>query len=599
MPETGSQNPRDFETAQAAAPKAATAAPTAAPAVKPEPEPASPKTTEPEATRAPAPVIPVSPAPAQAAVVLPPMAPVVVVDRPSSFGPQWAGPGRVANPVVLVASGLAGVAAAAALPWDRPGVGWFITAAAVAAGTVAAAWSSNAERAPDRGDPAVRPTGAERPSYRPGPLVRAAWASAALALVAVGALRAASWLFVLCVLAALVCGSLAVAGGRSARGLFLGAVAVPIATLRGLPWTARGLRSVRGRAGGSAVRTAASVIVGIALLLIFGALLAGADAAFATVLKDVLPTVDVGVVGRWLFSFVVVALATLGTCFLAIAPPAFDGALTERRPLRRLEWAMPVGGLVVLFATFVGVQATVLFGGGEHVLRTAGLTYAEYARSGFWQLLVVTALTLVVLAVAARKAARETLADRIWLRVVLGALAGLTLVIVASALSRMWAYERAYGFTQLRLLVSVCEVWLGVVFILVLAAGIRLRGHAMWLPRAVVGTAVVALLGIAAVNPDRFIAEQNLVRYEETKNIDLDYLSTLSADAVPVLDRLPEPLRTCVLEEIAADLDSRGPDDWREWNLGRMQARNILGDYKTPGLTLSDSCYTLRMSTRS
>ena len=44
----------------------------------------------------------------------------------------------------------------------------------------------------------------------------------------------------------------------------------------------------------------------------------------------------------------------------------------------------------------------------SYVLRTAGLTYAEYARGGFWQLLVVTGLTLAVIAVAARKAPRET-----------------------------------------------------------------------------------------------------------------------------------------------------------------------------------------------
>jgi len=245
------------------------------------------------------------------------------------------------------------------------------------------------------------------------------------------------------------------------------------------------------------------------------------------------------------------------------------------------------------------VQATILFGGGDHVLRTAGLTYAEYARSGFWQLLAVTVLTLVVLGVAARKAARETPADRIWLRALLGGLAALALVVVASALSRMWAYEQAYGFTQLRLLVSVCEVWLGVVFVFVLVAGIRLHVHAMWLPRAVVGTAVVALLGIAALNPDRFIAEQNLIRYDRTGNIDLDYLSQLSADAVPVLDRLPEPQRGCVLMDIDADLDRTGPDEWREWNLGRTQARATLADYRAPDRSRENFCRDLRRSTRS
>jgi hypothetical protein len=251
--------------------------------------------------------------------------------------------------------------------------------------------------------------------------------------------------------------------------------------------------------------------------------------------------------------------------------------------VRRIEWGLPVGALVLLFAGFVAVQATVLFGGRDYVLRTAGLTAAEYARSGFWQLLVVTVLTLGVLAVAAHLASRETVADRVWLRALLGALAALTLVIVASALSRMWAYEQAYGFTRLRLLVGVCEIWLGVVFLLVMAAGVRLRGRSTWLPSAVLGTAVAALLGIAVLNPDRYIAEQNVIRFNDTQYIDLYYLRDLSADAVPALDRLPEPYRSCALDENFRELkEAEATEEWRYWNLGRTQARSILSDFASP-----------------
>ena len=276
-------------------------------------------------------------------------------------------------------------------------------------------------------------------------------------------------------------------------------------------------------------------------------------------------------------------LATLAACFLALAPPTFDGTSVRRTGVRRIEWALPVGALVLLFAAFVAVQATVLFGGRDYVLRTAGLTAAEYARSGFWQLLVVTVLTLVVLAVAAHLASRETVTDRIWLRALLGSLSALTLVIVASALSRMWAYEQAYGFTELRLLVGVCEIWLGVVFLLVMAAGVRLRGRSTWLPSAVLGTAVLALLGIAVLNPDRYIAEQNAIRFADTGYIDLYYLRDLSPDAVPALDRLPEPYRSCALDENNRKLkNSEASEEWRHWNFGRARARSILADFVSP-----------------
>jgi hypothetical protein len=108
---------------------------------------------------------------------------------------------------------------------------------------------------------------------------------------------------------------------------------------------------------------------------------------------------------------------------------------------------------------------------------------------------------------------------------------------------------------------------------MILIAGIRLTGT--WLPRAVVAAAVLALLGLAGADPDRLIADHNVTRYEQTGRIDTSYLSTLSADAVPALDRLTGENRDCALTPINIDLREQ-PDDWRGWNLGRYQARDLL-----------------------
>ena len=81
-------------------------------------------------------------------------------------------------------------------------------------------------------------------------------------------------------------------------------------------------------------------------------------------------------------------------------------------------------------------------------------------------------------------------------------------MVVASALHRMDVYADTYGLTRLRLLVALCEVWFGLVFLMVLVAGIRLR--AAWLARAVVAAGVLALLGLAAANPDGLIADRNI-----------------------------------------------------------------------------------------
>src|SRR6185436_14056546 len=214
----------------------------------------------------------------------------------------------------------------------------------------------------------------------------------------------------------------------------------------------------------------------------------------------------------------------------------------------------------------------------EYVRRTAGLTYAEHARSGFWQLTVVTILTLAVIAVAARKAPRETGGDRAAMRLALGALAVLALVVVASALARMAAYEDAYGLTRLRLLVFACELWFGSIFVMVLVAGAGLRPFGRqkggWLPRTVFGAGVAMLLGLALLNPDRLIADRNVDRYENGGRLDVWYVGGLSADAAPALKRLPPRLRDCALQRIARDLFDE-KDAWYEFNAGRSTARSI------------------------
>jgi hypothetical protein len=236
------------------------------------------------------------------------------------------------------------------------------------------------------------------------------------------------------------------------------------------------------------------------------------------------------------------------------------------RPVaRRYEWLVPVLLVDAVFLVFLAAQATANFGGHEYLERITGLTYAEYVHQGFGQLTVATALTLLVVWAAARKAPRVTTADTAWLRASLGLLCLLTLVVVASALYRMHVYQEAYGFTELRLLVDVFEGWLGLLVIGVMVAGVTMR--ASWLPRAALLSGASLLLGLAALNPDAWIAQRNIDRYAETGKVDWVHLQGLSDDAVPVLATLPDDVVGCALAD-------RRPsnDDWLEWNLGRHRA---------------------------
>jgi two-component system sensor histidine kinase BaeS len=396
-------------------------------------------------------------------------------------------------------------------------------------------------------------------------------AALCLLLAATVVVRDADWIVLLCLLAGAAVCMAGLVNGRTLQAFVLAGVAWPLAGLRGLPWLGRSVRAVTGLGtSAAALRTAVLSVLGVA---VFGLLFASADAVFAEWAGALVPDLQLDSFVLRAFITAAVGGVVLAATYLALNPPDAEPVGGAPRPVaHRYEWLAPVVIVDAVFLVFLAAQATVIFGGHDYLERTTGLTYAEYVHQGFGQLTVATALTLLVVWAAARKAPRATTTDVAWLRGSLGLLCVLTLVVVASALYRMHVYQEAYGFTRLRLLVDVFEGWLGLLVLGVLATGVTLR--ALWLPRAALLSGAGALLLLAAINPDAWIAQHNVDRYDETGKVDWSYLQGLSADAAPVLATLPDDVVECALTEHGTAND----DDWLEWNLGRHRAEPLLRD---------------------
>jgi hypothetical protein len=467
---------------------------------------------------------------------------------------------------LLIAIAVATAVGAAALPVWRVGIGWPLCALAVA-GAVLTARLVRDRSATDGG--AERPATAN-PAWTADRAWRIAAGVAALVLSAVPAVRASGPLAVMCLGAAVLLGSYALTGGRHWLGILAGVLSFVPAAFESLGWSASNASQRVPRAG----RVVLGIIAGAILLLVFGGLLRGADPVFDSLINSWLRGISTRDVFRFGFGAVLVGWAALAAAYQLRNRPRYaisdPGPGTRGRGLAATEWVIPLVLLDALFGLFVFVQLTTLFGGNEYVLGVGGPDYADYARGGFVQLTVVTMLTLGVVAVLAAWANRATAMDVGLIRVLGGVLCGLTLVIVASALKRLTLYADAYGFTWPRLLGFAIEAWLGLVFILVLAAGIRLR--APWFPRAAVATLVGVLIALAAVNPEALMARGVLARYGGPYPVDFDYVRGLSPDVVEELQKIPG--RYCQANNFEDDLQGR--DAWYEWNLGRERARAAL-----------------------
>ncbi len=367
------------------------------------------------------------------------------------------------------------------------------------------------------------------------------WGVAAVALASVATVRDAGWIVWPCLVGAALLGSAAAAGGAAWWPLLAGLGRVTRLD-RGLELVARSLP-------GTTSQRAPLVGAGLAagLLAVFVPLFATADPAFAHLLGEVVPALDhpAGRIATWL------TVAAIGGGLLRAGRARPVAPLPPpRTTLGRTESLLPLATLVALFAAFVALQLSTLYAGHGYVLKTAGLTYAEYAREGFAQLLVAAALTLAVIAAAARWTQTN--------RLLLGALCLLTLIVLASALTRLDLYMDAYGFTRARLTAQATILWLGGVFATILVAGATRRGA--HLPRATLALSAAALLAFAISNPDRRIAERNVGK---RGGYDAFVVRGLSADAAPAL-----PCTVATRPE---------PDGLVSFNLARAEARAACG----------------------
>ena len=492
----------------------------------------------------------------------------------------WARPARAMPPRIGLGLAVAGVIGAVTLGpslygGGRFGIGILIAAVAIAYVAGASAWSAGR---------LTRPASAKRRGWSRLNRTGVVFLVLAVCLAGTAALRDAPWVVVPALLLSVAAGSYGASGGRSWTEVLGGGVAVVPAGVLMLPWLGRGAHRALPSRRGNAWPVVRTGLIAAGLLAVFGALFGGADAAFSNLASGLVPDVSPETVVTYTLTGGVTVLFAGAGAFLGHAPPPLRTlAPPPARPAGRWSWAVPIAALDLLFLAFCTVQAGVFLADDkDEFLRSTGLTYAEYARQGFFQLVVVTALALAVVAVATRYAPSAGRGDRGTVRALLGLLCALTLVVVAVALRRLYLYEETFGWTRLRLWVHAFELWLGAVIALVAVAGV-LKGRVAWLPRAVAVSGAVAMLALALVNPDRFIAEHNVARYEHTGKIDVWYLSRLSADAVPALDRLDGAPRSCALRDMASWLDDDDPA--MSANLGRARAREIL-DRRPPDRTV-------------
>jgi hypothetical protein len=231
----------------------------------------------------------------------------------------------------------------------------------------------------------------------------------------------------------------------------------------------------------------------------------------------------------------------------------------------------------VVYVLFVCVQFTYLFGAWDGVLPD-GKSYAEYARSGFLELVAVSVINFAILMVTLVFGGREVGALGRWNKILLYILVGCSGVMLYSAYTRLVLYEEVYGYTYIRFLVHAFMIYLGILLII---AALRIRSEAIPLAKIYIVISLFAYVLINYVGMDRIIAGNNIERFRESGKIDEVYLNSLSTDTIPLLiefskEKYPgmKPLLE-TRQEGLANFDHK----WPSFNWARHRAEKALDRY--------------------
>lgn len=385
---------------------------------------------------------------------------------------------------------------------------------------------------------------------------------------------------------------------RAARVVAVMGVHAAIAVVTGFAWLLTRVGAdgalVRGtRQLGRAAPFMRGAIIALPILVGFAVLLGSADAVFGRALDDALRLPDLDdVVGRLAYA-IVAAVVLAGPIVIAtgakglldpIADPVADAerASVASPPARRsgaTEAIVVMVAVDLLFAMFALVQVVYLFGGAD-TLQVVGMSYSDYARQGYFQLVGVVALAGLLVIGACEIAGRR--------RAVLAAalaMLGLTGVILASAAFRMKLYQDVYGWTELRFFVGTSIAWLAAC--VVIAGALLASDRMRWVAHGFAVSAVVVTLGVSALGPQAFVIDQNIARALDPtlvpsdghSGLDTEYGLRLGDDAVPslvaVVDQLPYPQRLDVRFALRARRDAmqqERPYSPFAWNLARERA---------------------------
>lgn len=240
---------------------------------------------------------------------------------------------------------------------------------------------------------------------------------------------------------------------------------------------------------------------------------------------------------------------------------------------------------VILLYVLFFVSQTSYFLSAFSGIRPADITYADYARRGFFELCGVAVINLVILVTAEIFTRRNGEKRSPAVKVYGITLSACTLMLIAIALSKMVLYIDAYGLTLLRVYTTWFMILLALLFILLLLC--QIIKEFPFFRMLNVGFAVLFAVLVFG-NADATVARYNVWRYQSgtLDTVDIAMMYDLSDAAVEYVIPLTQDTNEnvarsavsylCVKEQRFAEEEMT----FANFNLTSFRARKALAEWQ-------------------
>lgn len=282
-------------------------------------------------------------------------------------------------------------------------------------------------------------------------------------------------------------------------------------------------------------------LMGVPLVVLFSILFSSADMVFAKKIEYILNFKFLNWIDFTGQAFYTTFFAILFLGFFTYAFYKKRTKTNEEKPSKfvydnekHVEINMVLAMVSILFGVFVFFQIGYLFSGETSII-SQWFTFAEYAKKWFTELTIVAAIIFIVLWKIDEYLYNHERDTGPSYKILSSILIILTLIIMLSAVYRLWVYQNAYGFTEAR---YYGFLYMEILFLFLVVTLARVLFFFKEWNFLITNISIVLVSFFLSnfINPESYVASFNLEKeYRRSLSIDYDYIWNRSADAIDTM----------------------------------------------------------------